>query len=252
MVKVGRNEPCPCGSGKKYKKCCLMKTFTSPGREESIKKKLVEDLLKLYKQTFYADRLDDTMATFWGDFKPAEHLKGESLELAELNFWEWIIYDWVDEGSSKSLIDLHLEKTKTLSVDEHRVLTMMKNSFISLYEVQDVYQDKGLLLKDLVLGGEHNVREKSATVHLSRGDILATRLLQVDDHYIMSSALYPYPLKVRNDILANIHSQYERYREEHQGAVICNFLKFHGEYFNCCWYNLIQNPTSTTVIAGEE
>ena len=21
--KVGRNEPCPCGSGKKYKKCCL-------------------------------------------------------------------------------------------------------------------------------------------------------------------------------------------------------------------------------------
>jgi len=21
--KVGRNEPCPCGSGKKYKKCCV-------------------------------------------------------------------------------------------------------------------------------------------------------------------------------------------------------------------------------------
>jgi uncharacterized protein YecA (UPF0149 family) len=23
VTKVGRNEPCPCGSGKKYKKCCL-------------------------------------------------------------------------------------------------------------------------------------------------------------------------------------------------------------------------------------
>ncbi len=23
LPKVGRNEPCPCGSGKKYKKCCL-------------------------------------------------------------------------------------------------------------------------------------------------------------------------------------------------------------------------------------
>ncbi|MFL5289843.1 MAG: SEC-C metal-binding domain-containing protein [Rhodopila sp.] len=22
-AKVGRNDPCPCGSGKKYKKCCL-------------------------------------------------------------------------------------------------------------------------------------------------------------------------------------------------------------------------------------
>jgi uncharacterized protein YecA (UPF0149 family) len=24
-LKVGRNEPCPCGSGNKYKKCCLNK-----------------------------------------------------------------------------------------------------------------------------------------------------------------------------------------------------------------------------------
>src|ERR1700687_1888322 len=23
MQKVGRNDPCPCGSGKKYKRCCL-------------------------------------------------------------------------------------------------------------------------------------------------------------------------------------------------------------------------------------
>jgi len=23
--KVGRNDPCPCGSGKKYKRCCLPK-----------------------------------------------------------------------------------------------------------------------------------------------------------------------------------------------------------------------------------
>lgn len=25
-MKIGRNEPCPCGSGKKYKKCCLTKS----------------------------------------------------------------------------------------------------------------------------------------------------------------------------------------------------------------------------------
>src|SRR5271157_6033733 len=24
-MKTGRNDPCPCGSGKKYKKCCLAK-----------------------------------------------------------------------------------------------------------------------------------------------------------------------------------------------------------------------------------
>ena len=25
MAKPGRNDPCPCGSGNKYKKCCLAK-----------------------------------------------------------------------------------------------------------------------------------------------------------------------------------------------------------------------------------
>lgn len=25
MTKIGRNEPCPCGSGKKYKYCCRNK-----------------------------------------------------------------------------------------------------------------------------------------------------------------------------------------------------------------------------------
>ena len=25
--KVGRNDPCPCGSGKKYKQCCINKPF---------------------------------------------------------------------------------------------------------------------------------------------------------------------------------------------------------------------------------
>jgi hypothetical protein len=29
-MKIGRNDPCPCGSGKKYKKCCLGKEKTIP------------------------------------------------------------------------------------------------------------------------------------------------------------------------------------------------------------------------------
>ncbi len=31
-TKVGRNDPCPCGSGKKYKKCCLGQKGNAPGR----------------------------------------------------------------------------------------------------------------------------------------------------------------------------------------------------------------------------
>ncbi len=32
--KVGRNDPCPCGSGKKFKKCCLRKSNDRPGKTD--------------------------------------------------------------------------------------------------------------------------------------------------------------------------------------------------------------------------
>jgi len=36
-MKVNRNDPCPCGSGKKYKKCCLLKE-NEPKKQHQFKK----------------------------------------------------------------------------------------------------------------------------------------------------------------------------------------------------------------------
>lgn len=35
MAKIGRNEPCPCGSGKKYKKCCYRRQ-PEPGLDAAV------------------------------------------------------------------------------------------------------------------------------------------------------------------------------------------------------------------------
>ena len=50
-MKIGRNDPCPCGSGKKYKNCCLRKdTMSVPEQiryavKENGYKEDVEDVL---------------------------------------------------------------------------------------------------------------------------------------------------------------------------------------------------------------
>ena len=242
MDKVGRNDPCPCGSGKKYKKCCLQKSFIQTGKEESIRQNLVHELLKLFTQRFYTERLKKVSAFFWGDFNPREFLKGDSLEHAEVNFWDWVIHDWLDEVSGKLLIDLYLANRRTLSIDERRILTMMSNSVLSLYEVQEVFPEKGLLLNDLIRGGQYDVKEKAATEGLAKWDILATRLLQVDGLYIMSGAAYPYPIRVKDDILRNLGSVYKRYRKKAPDLGIDTFLKASGPRFNFYWYDLVRNP----------
>ena len=35
-MKAGRNDPCPCGSGKKYKKCCLAKDREASSRQTAV------------------------------------------------------------------------------------------------------------------------------------------------------------------------------------------------------------------------
>lgn len=44
--KIGRNQPCPCGSGNKYKKCCLIKRQEQMKQQREVKKKVDEMLSK--------------------------------------------------------------------------------------------------------------------------------------------------------------------------------------------------------------
>ena len=55
MAKIGRNEQCPCGSGKKYKNCCLIK--------ERYSKNLPDDALKQLKEEFSKYNQEDLIKT---------------------------------------------------------------------------------------------------------------------------------------------------------------------------------------------
>lgn len=79
MGKIGRNDPCPCGSGKKYKKCCL-------GRERKKRWSLEE------VRSFSTKEIISRLGEFWINVteeifpKEAENFYSAS-ELAE-NWWK--------------------------------------------------------------------------------------------------------------------------------------------------------------------
>lgn len=241
-MKIGRNDPCPCGSGKKYKRCCLTTNYDKTGMEESIWKRLVQDLLRFF-ESHYQDSIEDALAIFWGDFNPMQYLDRESLLKAEINFMEWILYDFIiDEEDEKTLIDLYLENIRISSPDEHRILTMMRDSVISLYEVQEVFPEKGLLLKDILFGGKYDVKEKAATRSLRKWDVFAARLLHIDGSYIMSGSVYPYTLKQKQRLLDDIQEAFKDYKKDFPNDTLYDFLKTNSELFNFYWYYPIQNP----------
>jgi tetratricopeptide (TPR) repeat protein len=88
--KIGRNDPCPCGSGKKYKKCCLGKNspvglFAGAPREN---KELIE-LNNLLKRGYeLVEKGDapagcDTWLTFWQILKTYHIPAMKSIEDAQ-------------------------------------------------------------------------------------------------------------------------------------------------------------------------
>ncbi len=48
--KVGRNDPCPCGSGKKYKKCCLKKKEGAPPEKKSAQSAEERKAFRFYEE----------------------------------------------------------------------------------------------------------------------------------------------------------------------------------------------------------
>lgn len=57
MEKVSRNDPCPCGSGKKFKKCC--EAVKAPSKfhlqnEEGYEKKVKSIAMPLFKKAVQA------------------------------------------------------------------------------------------------------------------------------------------------------------------------------------------------------
>ena len=62
MAEIGRNAPCPCGSGKKYKKCCLAKdearVLPVAGEVHRMDARLVQEL-KGYAQSRWAHAFAD-------------------------------------------------------------------------------------------------------------------------------------------------------------------------------------------------
>src|SRR5215216_4229688 len=67
-MKIGRNDPCPCGSGKKYKKCCLAK-------DEAAARKAYTQRVPELPPPPPPDPLDQARNALWEEFGAAEGAK---------------------------------------------------------------------------------------------------------------------------------------------------------------------------------
>jgi hypothetical protein len=232
-VKVGRNAPCPCGSGKKYKKCCLGKDeAASKGSDEpalavpegkgaplhKLDERLVNEMMP-----FAVRRFDEAFRRARCDFRD----EGDAVQL----FIPWFVYHFLIQG--KPVVQWFLEERGSSLSDASRAwLEAQQATWLSVWEVTAVEPERGRLsLKDLLSDEERIVEEVKASRTLVRRDAVLGRVVDYGGMSVLCG-LYPRSLppreaaevvrKVRGRLRRKRAVPLERLRDERIGRYMIN------------------------------
>jgi hypothetical protein len=195
-MKIGRNDPCPCGSGKKYKRCCLAKQAQPSQalyylRLSEAHNRLIDRLIPYATRIFGKEAVLVAMDEFllWPE---AEDVIGEEAfdRFGQL-FWPWFLFNWENDSSDaemkmpgpegRTVAELYAEEHRDrLDPLEHKLIESINRKPYSFWEVLDVDRGKGMRLQDVLTGGQIEVQERSGSEYLQPGDLLFGRAVLVD------------------------------------------------------------------------
>ncbi len=202
MSKPGRNSPCPCGSGKKYKVCCLAGDEARE-REERAPDRAAEKALA-WLVNHHGEQVHGAIENVYcgvledAQLEEVRDLPEDLFEMFHINSLEWILAQGEtepeDEEEPRRFMDMILEEGPELEPSERRYLELLGSSALDLYEVVESEPGRGLWLtsKSDPAPRKLFVLEKTASRELQSGDALATRVIPLNPP-VLSGAMYGFP-----------------------------------------------------------
>lgn len=199
MTTVGRNDLCPCGSGRKFKHCCLRLQEVEDNlrvRLRSAEGVLIPALFTYATQEFGPEFFDEAWDEFflWNDV-PDDI---ENSKEFGTTFDPFFLFDFVPDTAEDPVPDewptepvaLHFLHHEVESVPElHRqFIEQACQSPASFFVAEAVFAGRALDIKDILTGRRFHVLEHSASCTLRVGDLLFTRVVTAGGGSIMIGA----------------------------------------------------------------
>jgi hypothetical protein len=240
VTDIGRNDLCPCGSGKKFKRCCLGKNGASSAFTRNERQAALGELFHFADRAEVASEHAIAKLAFWADrfekLGEAETERGVGLDQSRGAYVEWFSFDF-QLSSGRTLVELFLERHRArLRSGELRYLERMRPSHLRPYEVAAVRIDDGLDLVDLWTGGRLRIRERLATHQLVQWDVIAARIVPGEDGVpVMDGTPYLYPVDLKEPLLAALRRAYRQFRRRSRAAALSAFFKRMGPLYHLLW-----------------
>lgn len=211
--KIGRNDPCPCGSGKKYKNCCLNKViqvdFSSKEYKDCVKEEnsmmffALRNLLLDYTNQKY--NINKKLRNF------DDICDAESEELIDIRDKLWenpnIIKNYLKENPNKlneELISI-IKSWNEKKINKEFVLYKYEDEYALFIDDYNIYYVKGL---------EERIRDMIPEQKLPI--FVKTVLLPLNDNIIYDSYIQQYNVSLGNNLRKIWHDNYKKLLKENK------------------------------------
>lgn len=181
---TGRNKLCPCGSGKKYKKCCLNKSTENPSEflwrqigqtNKDMTCKILQHTVEFYGKNAIYDAWEEFHSVAMVEFDPEHYLMPI--------FMPWFLFNWQPneygdiaylhnfDENNPALFFLEKQENKLSRLERAYIIASSREA-LTFWEIIDCLPGQGFTLKDIFLDRELYVIEKSGSQNAQNGDIL--------------------------------------------------------------------------------
>lgn len=209
---LGRNELCPCGSGIKYKKCCLNKdvVLERAGRKVTLSQKQYSDLYaKLYeysREEKFKEEYEKAKEMFYIVEDETVNQKFERF------FNTYFIQDHIMDSKKVMTVAYYEDNRDRMTTNEVEILKSLFESYVSIYEVKEI-QDGKILLKDCLTDSMVYTEDVNLLADFKVGSHMIARIVTIEDISILIDITISISDAVKDVIVNDIMYLFKQYED---------------------------------------
>jgi len=250
--KTGRNDPCPCGSGLKYKRCCLAKLEAAPPYTSECRQEALAKLADFTEQVLAAED-DEADAEFHQGLEDLIGALDDDADLvsdAVFDMWFWFDRPLTD---GRLVVDRLLAEDPSLTPGERRFLELARDTWMRLYEVEDTRPGLSVTLRDILDRSSVTVRERTASKTLKRADLIAARIIRLGASGLpeIENGILPFPVLMRRELEAALSHLRKSLRLESRHRADEAFSRQLPPYLHGAWVSSIAHPRIPRAVTSD-
>ncbi|TLS36002.1 SEC-C metal-binding domain-containing protein [Pseudalkalibacillus caeni] len=221
-MKHGRNDPCPCGSGKKYKKCCGKENVVSLHHILEGELREIQQEIVVFGVENYGDLMEDYLEEYYEDLA----IPDEAMDVFHFFACLWFITSVKVNGKTilETFIDKNKHNYKRPRVKE--ALESWKSTRPSISIVKEMEDNNYIILEDYFTEEETKVKIYEVDEYAEPGSFIIGTILPAGETALFLATFLDIPPEEADEIENELLDIYDISKiSDPEQFIVNNFIK---------------------------